>query len=70
MPILIGNKLVKQVQVQRLMINKKSPHISSFLAGPQKAIEMKNVHTLTEKSSITVPIEFPILKLQYESHIG
>ena len=29
MPILIENKLVKQVQVQRLMINKKkNPHIS------------------------------------------
>lgn len=70
MPILIGNKLVKQVQVQRLMINKENPSYFIIFSRPQKAISMKNVHTLAEKSSITLPIEFPILKLQYESHIG
>lgn len=55
--------------VPRLMINKKNPHISSFLEDP-KTIIMKNVRLLPEKSSITAPIEFPILKLQYGSHIG
>lgn len=54
--------------VLRLMINRKN-HISSFLED-QKAISLKNVHPLPEKSSIIAPIEFPILKLQYGSHIG
>lgn len=63
MQILIGNKLVKQVQVQRVMINKKRPSYFIIFSRPQKAIRIKNAHTLAEKSSITVPIEFPILKL-------
>lgn len=57
----------------RLMINKKNPHISSFFfpfLRTQKPISMKNVQPLPEKPSITAPIEFPILKLQYGSHIG
>ena len=55
--------------VLRLMINKKNLIFHHFYRT-QKAISMKNVHPLPEKSSITAPIEFSILKLQYGSHIG
>lgn len=57
----------------RLMINKKNLifHLFFFFfLKTQKPISMKNVQPLPEKPSITAPIEFPILKLQYGSHIG
>lgn len=57
--------------VWRLMIKKKKKtSIFHHFSWTLKTISMKNVHTLPKKSSVTAPIEFPILKLQYRRHIG
>lgn len=65
--------------VLRLMINKKKMKKNLIFhhfrrtcppTHPKKLPDgMKNVHPLAEKSSITAPIEFSILKRQYGSHI-